>query len=155
MSDTQFAELIHFQTGLNEEAQGSQATNLEARDAEWDAQLRTDFGQAYDQNVGLARAALQQFGGEESVDAINQLGVGNHPELVKLFANIGKTMKSDSIIGDGQSASFEASPAEMQTQLSRFQTENYKALTDNSHPDHQRIKTEQQEMLNKVYGKLT
>lgn len=154
LTDKQQAEVIQFQMEMSQKAHESSQMQVVDRDSQWDAQLREEFGNAYDERVKLAQDVLGKFGNENTISAINELGVGNNPELVKVFAEIGKAMKVDPIIGDGQGATFESSPTENKARLEQFQVENYKALIDNSHKDHVRIKAEQQALLEKVVGKM-
>jgi len=152
LNSKQFAELVHFQADLSSKAAEAQSASLEARNSEWDSSLKTDFGDAYDQNIGLAKAALEEFAGPELVEAINQLDIGNNPAMVKFCCNVGKALNSDSIHGDGMSASFKASPSELKTQLEAFEQENVDALLNKAHPDSRRLNAERKEMQAIIFG---
>jgi hypothetical protein len=47
---------------------------------------------------------MQQFGTPELKAALEQTGMGNHPELVRLFAKVGKAMGEDSLVAGGKSS---------------------------------------------------
>jgi hypothetical protein len=64
--------------------------------------LKVDFGSEYNVKLAAAQRTLQQFGSPELVSYLDQTGLGNSPELIKLFANIGLSM-SESTARDGES----------------------------------------------------
>jgi hypothetical protein len=75
---------------------------LEVLKKEWKA----DFGP----NAELARRAIQSFGGDELVAAMDEAGISNHPAIVKAFLKIGKAMGEDTLVPG--SATHELSPEE-------------------------------------------
>jgi hypothetical protein len=52
-------------------------------------------------NAELAKKVIQRFGSEELKKLLKTTGYGNHPELVRIFVRIGKTMKEDDLIPPG------------------------------------------------------
>lgn len=68
--------------------------------AKWGADLKSDKeigGKAYDENVGYATAAVQEFFSPEALRMLDVTGLGNHPDIVKGFVRMGKAM------GEGRS----------------------------------------------------
>lgn len=62
----------------------------------------TEFGGAkYDETVGYARKAIEAFGGAPLKQVFRDLGIGNHPEIVKFAARAGKAISEDSIGSTG------------------------------------------------------
>ncbi len=45
-----------------------------------------------------AKRAIDKFGGESLKQILNETGYGNHPEIFKAFAKIGKAMSDDSFV---------------------------------------------------------
>lgn len=99
----------------NEQAQklvdlyGTRMTQtVEAQQAAWQKQLETwvsDIksdkeigGKAFDQQVNYAKSAITKFGTDELKQALDATGFGNHPELVRVFARIGKAMAEDTFV---------------------------------------------------------
>lgn len=41
---------------------------------------------------------MDKFGSPELKQYLNETGLGNHPELVRIFANIGKAMSEDGLV---------------------------------------------------------
>lgn len=72
---------------------------------EWASSVKADKeigGENYDTSVRHARAAIQKFGGQELRDVLNASGMGANPELVRVFARIGKAMAEDQIVLGGK-----------------------------------------------------
>ena len=60
-------------------------------------------GDKLESNLSAAQRALDQFGTPELKEYLNVTGMGNHPELVKAFVKIGKTMSEDGMVSGKQS----------------------------------------------------
>jgi len=99
--ETMMPKVVERITAQHREAWGKQ---LE----QWVTTAKTDKeigGQAFDQASKQARAALAKFATPElmqmlaypSAENPNGLGLGNHPELVRVFARIGKASAEDQI----------------------------------------------------------
>lgn len=78
--------------------------------AKWVDDVKADpeiGGENLDTSVRHAQAALKKFGTPTLKAQMDATGMGNHPELVRVFARIGKAMAEDtfvssSVSGDGQ-----------------------------------------------------
>jgi hypothetical protein len=53
-------------------------------------------GDNLNKNISLARSAINRFGSDGFRDYLESTGVGNHPEVIRLFSKIGKAMADDS-----------------------------------------------------------
>lgn len=58
-------------------------------------------GEAFGQNAELAKRSLEKFGSPELKEMLSATGFGNHPEVIRVFARIGKAMSEDKIITGG------------------------------------------------------
>lgn len=87
----------------------SQKQATEKRNTEWAAQATKDVGK---EGIDRARIALKEFGGKELTDFLNNSGLGNHPLLVKLFANIGDKMSESTLITGNQTVAADKRPAD-------------------------------------------
>ena len=72
---------------------GEEATKAQMEDAF--SQLQHEWGRAYETNLNVAKTALGEFGSEELVHYLEESGLGNHPDMIKMFQNIGKSMLGD------------------------------------------------------------
>lgn len=74
----------------------SDSYNQVVKDWVDEAKADTEIGgTAFDENVGIAKRGLDSFGTPKLVEVLNQTGLGNHPEVIRLFTKIGKTLKED------------------------------------------------------------
>lgn len=68
----------------------------------WAQAARNDqeFGGAhFEQNLGIAKQALEQFGSPELLQMLGQSPMGNHPEVIRFLVNVGKAVAEDRVVG--------------------------------------------------------
>ncbi len=68
---------------------------------EWAKNVKADpeiGGAAFQQNADLANRVLDKFSNPEFRKVLNDTGYGNHPELVRVFARIGKVLGDDTLV---------------------------------------------------------
>lgn len=67
----------------------------------WVEQVKTDKdigGDKLDENLSIARKALDTFGTPELRDVLNASGLGNHPAVIKAFVKAGKAISEDKFV---------------------------------------------------------
>lgn len=67
----------------------------------WVEQVKTDKefgGDKLDENLAVARKALETFGSPELRDVLNATGFGNHPEVIRAFFKMGKAISEDRFV---------------------------------------------------------
>lgn len=68
----------------------------------WETELKSDkeFGGAqFEANQLAARKAVERFGSPALRSFLKDSGLGNHPELVRAFARVGKALSEDTLQG--------------------------------------------------------
>ncbi len=80
--------------------------------AEWAEQVKTELGADYKKELAFAAKAINKFGTPELREFFNATGIGNHPELVKVFINIGKQISEDAFV-EGKTKAAPKSAAEI------------------------------------------
>lgn len=129
-------------------------SNNEAATNEGIQSLKTEWGQAYDQNVQVANRAVNEFVGEADLKFIqetevNGVRLADHPVLVKMFANIGKgMMESGKLEGQGNEQAM--TPQEMEDKRSTLMSNP--AYTDNRHPEHKQIMRQVQQLFEQQFA---
>lgn len=74
----------------------------QARDWAQAARADAEFGgDAFDRNVGIARQAMEQFGSDEVQEILNATGLGSHPEFIRMFWKMGRSVASDGAVIGG------------------------------------------------------
>lgn len=78
-----------------------QQTQLETLKNTWAEESKNDKefgGQAFPQNVELSRRVVEKFGSPAFKTALNETGLGNHPELIRMLSRIGKAIGEDELV---------------------------------------------------------
>ena len=65
---------------------------------EWAETLKADKELGSVESIGNAQKAMDQFGTPELKQYLNDSGLGNHPELFRIFSRIGKAMSEDGFV---------------------------------------------------------
>jgi hypothetical protein len=68
----------------------------------WSADVNKDPELSKPEVQADARKAVETFGSPELKTLLNSTGMGNHPELVRLMAKIGKAISEDKVLGKSE-----------------------------------------------------
>lgn len=60
--------------------------------------LQQEWGANYDINLSLATRAVAKVGGQALQQLLDTTGLGNHPEMIKTWARVGRILAEDKII---------------------------------------------------------
>lgn len=94
-------KLVERDSGLMSSAHERNMATVREKTEQWakDAQADKEIGGGnFQSSVTDARTALDKFGTPEFKNMLNQSGVGNHPELIRLLARVGKAMREDKMV---------------------------------------------------------
>ena len=73
----------------------------------WVQQSRMDSefgGEHFNENLGIAKTAYMHYASDGLKQILNVSGLSNHPEVIRMFYRIGKTMQQDHGVQGGVSA---------------------------------------------------
>lgn len=79
----------------------AQQAALQQATEQWFAEVKADpelGGEAFAKNVELAKRVVARYGSEKLKQTLNESGLGNHPELVRLLVKIGKETAEDTLV---------------------------------------------------------
>lgn len=82
--------------------QSRQEEQIAAVRSEWGTQSANDKefgGDKLQENLGVAKKALDAFGTPELKALLTESGLGNHPELIRAFYRAGKAISEDKFVG--------------------------------------------------------
>jgi hypothetical protein len=149
LNKQQTARLIRFQANVSADMQKVANDRSAGQRTEWGETLKTEFGEALEESVALARKAVAEFGGDQLKSFMDDSGLGDHPELVKAFAKIGKAIASDEIMGEGSGRSFRMTPVEADAAIRSKQLDSsfMEAYVSRSHPAHDAAVKEMQDLF--------
>jgi len=66
-----------------------------------EAKADKDLSGNFDQNIQVARRALDKFGNPGLRELLTSTGLGNHKDVIKFFASVGKLVSEDRLPGNG------------------------------------------------------
>jgi len=115
--------------------------------------LQQEWGKSYNENVELARRAFTNFASKEALDIMEDSGLGNHPEIVKMFSKIGNLLKEDGImVGEpGIGGALSPAMAEEKINTNLSDTDFNKVYLDKTHPQHQKAVEEMTRLFSTVH----
>lgn len=82
--------------------------------ADWGEQTKSDKeygGEKFDESKAIVKKSIDAFSTPALKEALNQYGLGNHPEMFRLFYKIGKAISEDKVVLPG------ATPASAENQI--------------------------------------
>lgn len=100
LTQAQAQKLVDLYSNKQMEAFQQFADAWQTTQSEWVEAARTDpeYGRGnFDANLKTANAFLHKYGTQELVDALQETGMGNHPELIRAFVKAGKDMAEDAL----------------------------------------------------------
>lgn len=83
------------------QVQTHMAEQAEKQAEEWGNQSKADKefgGDKFDENLAVAKKALDQFGTPELKTLLVQSKMGNHPEVLRTFVRIGQAISQDGFV---------------------------------------------------------
>lgn len=89
----------------------AQTEMLKERQVKWLEEVKTDKeigGVNFDKSIALAKMPIAKYASPSFKKMLDDSGLGNHPEVIKLFARIGKSMQDDTIVDAPKSAASKA-----------------------------------------------
>jgi len=129
--------------------------NLEAIQEEVTAELRQEYGNAFDDRLVIGKSIVDEFSDNDMSNILLADGraLGDHPDFIRAMVNVGmfirEKVSEDDFIGDRSDNSM--TPAEAEAQLVEIEAQNG-PLWDRHHPQHQNFVTERNRLYEAIYG---
>ena len=85
--------------------QTRQVEAIQAARTQWAESAKADKefgGEKLEENLAVAKKALDQFGSPELRALLNESGLGNHPEMIRVLYRAGKAISEDGFVGAGR-----------------------------------------------------
>lgn len=86
---------------LMEKWQAKQAEQMSEQVAKWATDTQADKeigGDKLPENLAVAKKALDTFGSPELKSLLDQSGLGNHPEIIRMLHKAGKAISEDGVV---------------------------------------------------------
>lgn len=101
LTNEQAQKVLERDVGIVADFQKSQLETFEKQKVEWFELSKADKeigGDHFAESAENAKRAIERYGTAEFKAELNKTGLGNYPELVRIFARIGKAMASDQLV---------------------------------------------------------
>ena len=118
----------------------STGVEAQARVEQVEAELRKEYGQAFDDKIALANGVLAEFGNPEitEVQLADGTMLGDHPDIIRMLSNMGTYLREK--VGEdtleGVRTSGGVTPNDAQTKVKEL-TQANSPYWDSRHPEHQ------------------
>lgn len=96
--DKQQAQLLEGRRAAEKALEEAFIARRLQEDAAWLEECKKDpelGGQKFEENKAVIKRGCTRLATQEAVDALNLLGVGTHPEIVRMFYRAGKLLGED------------------------------------------------------------
>ena len=113
LSQDQAQKLVDLQTSQAKAHADAIVQSFNKQVADWKDESKKSFGADYQKQFGLASKAVEQFGTPELRQLLNDSGLGNHPQLVRFFAKVGKAISEGQPVDGRRAGSEQKSDAEV------------------------------------------
>ena len=148
LNPNQYEKLMDSYMAMNEQGFKARQEQMNAELLASEKQLKETWGQAFDQNIEMARNMVKKYdnGGKLTKlleTPLNGSSLGNNPILLNMLANVAKTtMEDGGLIGRGAPVSLDDEIAELRANP---------AYNDPSNENHKRIVKKVTELYQKKY----
>jgi hypothetical protein len=113
--------------------------------------LRTEWGAAFDQNLGIAEKVLQTYGDQNVIKYVKDNGLSDDTNFVKFLHNIGKNFSEDQLTGKPPSLTM--SPEEAKEEIRKIESDvsDKNPLFNANHHEHEAIKNKRDMLYRMAY----
>ena len=90
MTQEQVVKAVEWDAERTHQAVADVRRAVQANRRDSELSLRKEWGGEFEPNLDRARVAVQKYGSEEALGVLKNTGLGSHPAIVRMFADIGK-----------------------------------------------------------------
>ena len=96
--------------------------------------LKREWGQNYEANLNVAKAAFRQYADPDFAQYLDETGLGNDPRFTRAYYKIGKAMGGTTRLQGAPKAN--VTGGDIDQQIMEYRTKFNAELMDGSHPSH-------------------
>ena len=139
LNNKQAQGILEFYKSTLEGSAKEMAVNMEAAQAEAANTLRSEWGRAYDENLRKAASVAKTYLEPEILDSQLRDGtrLGDHPKIIKAFANIANLLSEDKIIGTESDNILQG--RDIEKEIDELTSDRQGAYWNKTHPNHNKV----------------
>ena len=148
----QYEKLMSSYMAMNEQGFKARKEQMDAELLASEKELKETWGQAYDQNIEMARNIVKKYDNGGKLTKLletpfNGSSLGNNPVLLNMLANVAKsTMEDGGLVGRGAGI---PTSEDLETELGKLI--NHPAYLDGNNPEHKQIAKQVSNIYKKLY----
>ena len=101
LSNDQAQEILNRDSQAYSDFQVGQAEHIKSMQEKWIDDIKSDRefgGDKFNETVEFAKRSIEKFGSPALKEALNATGLGNHRDLIRMHAKIGREMANDKTV---------------------------------------------------------
>ena len=148
LSDTQAKNVLDIYMKGMEEVQTEQDAQFQKERVNNKLAIQQEWGANYERNANLAQRAFNQFASKGAISLMEETGIGEHPEMLKMFKGIGEMLAEDNMLApaDGQLNSMSPIQAQSAIKDKQSDADYMERYMNPRHPMHDEAVKEMQKL---------
>ena len=153
LTQDQASNILKLYGDIQEEQEESQQNGLEELRTNTTMELQKEWGKNFDGKMDYAKRAFAQFASPELSQLMDESGMGNHPEMLRVFAKVGELMGEDSLVVGTGLGSSQLSPEQAQQEIQALYSDKEfsKSYRDNKDPAHKTAMSKMERLFKQAY----
>ena len=151
LNQQQVEGLVNYQMDTIKNQGQLYASQIDVQKKENENILKKEWGYDYDNQVRIAKRAIDVYGDNEIKEILATTEAGNHPAVVRLFARLGKDITED-MAQNTQNNTLASSPLDAKQEIQDTFNNPDHPYHNPRHKDHQPAVERMRQLHEKVYG---
>ena len=153
LTQDQADNILKLYGDIQEEQEEEHQNGLEELRTNTTMELQKEWGKNYDGKMDYAKRAFAQFATPELSQLMDESGMGNHPEMLRVFAKVGELMGEDSLVVGTGLGSSQLSPEQAQQEIQALYSDKEfsKSYRDNKDPGHKTAMSKMEKLFKQAY----
>ena len=153
LTQDQASNILKLYGDIQEEQEEAHQNGLEELRTNTTMELQKEWGKNYDGKMDYAKRAFAQFASPELSQLMDESGMGNHPEMLRVFAKVGELMGEDSLVVGTGLGSSQLSPEQAQQEIQALYSDKEfsKSYRDNKDPGHKTAMNKMERLFKQAY----
>ena len=153
LTQDQASNILKLYGDIQEEQEEAHQNGLEELRTNTTMELQKEWGKNYDGKMDYAKRAFAQFASPELSQLMDESGMGNHPEMLRVFAKVGELMGEDSLVVGTGPGSSQLSPEQAQQEIQALYSDKEfsKSYRDNKDPGHKTAMSKMERLFKQAY----
>ena len=153
LTQDQADNILKLYGDIQEEQEEAHQNGLEELRTNTTMELQKEWGKNYDGKMDYAKRAFAQFATPELSQLMDESGMGNHPEMLRVFAKVGELMGEDSLVVGTGLGSSQLSPEQAQQEIQALYSDKEfsKSYRDNKDPGHKTAMGKMERLFKQAY----